>query len=290
MTHVTALDSRKGSPTENMELSVPVTILEAPPLVVLGIRAYTRTTYGLKTLTDILATEELDDELSRKISLPKSKEVEAKIDALKEQIDDIADIRVLVHTKPSLTSLPKKKPEILEFAVGGKSVEEKLDYAVSVLGQEVQPKDTFQPGEHVDAIATTKGKGVQGPVKRFGVRIQYGKAARSSKERHVGSIGPWTPNRTMWTVAMAGQMGYHKRTEYNKKILKIGDSSEVEEINPDGGFIKYGLVKNNFFLVKGSLPGPSKRLVVLRKGIRSQSKQNTLPEISYISTTSRQGV
>ena len=68
MTHVTALDSRKGSPTENMELSVPVTILEAPPLVVLGIRAYTKTTYGLKTLTDVLANDNLDDELDGTIN------------------------------------------------------------------------------------------------------------------------------------------------------------------------------------------------------------------------------
>lgn len=217
MTHVTALDSRKGSPTENMELSVPVTILEAPPLVVLGIRAYTKTTYGLKTLTDVLANDNLDEELSRKISVPKFEDVESKLEDLKSRIDEIADIRVLVHTKPKLTSVPKKKPEVLEFGVGGKTVQDKLDYAISVLGQEVTPQDVFEEGEFTDAIATTKGKGVQGPVKRFGVRIQYGKAARSGIERHVGSIGPWTPNRTMWTVAMQGQMGYHKRTEYNKK-------------------------------------------------------------------------
>ena len=290
MTHVTALDSRKGSPTENMELSVPCTILEAPPLVVLGIRAYTKTTYGLKTLTDVLANDNLDDELSRKISVPKFEDIESKLENLRNRIDEIDEVRVLVHTKPKLTSVPKKKPEVLEFGVGGKSVEDKLEYAISVLGQEITPKDVFEEGEFTDAIATTKGKGVQGPVKRFGVRIQYGKAARSGIERHVGSIGPWTPNRTMWTVAMQGQMGYHKRTEYNKKLLKIGDESEVDLINPDGGFVKYGLVKNNYIIVKGSLPGPSKRLVVLRKGVRNASKDATAPEISYISTTSRQGV
>lgn len=290
MSHVVALDSRKGSPTENMELSVPVTILEAPPIVVLGIRAYKKTTHGLKTLTDVLASNNLDDELSRKISVPKFEDAEERIEALKNRIDEIDDIRVLVHTKPKLTSVPKKKPEILEFGVGGKTVQDKLDYAISVLGEEIVPTDVFNEGEVVDAVATTKGKGVQGPVKRFGVRIQYGKAARSGIERHVGSIGPWTPNRTMWTVAMQGQMGYHKRTEYNKKLLKIGDESEVDLINPDGGFVKYGLVRNNYIMVKGSLPGPSKRLVVLRKGVRNASKDSTAPEISYISTTSKQGV
>jgi large subunit ribosomal protein L3 len=43
-------------------------------------------------------------------------------------------------------------------------------------------------------------------------------------------------------------------------------------------------------MVKGSLPGPSKRLVVLRKGVRNSSKDSTAPEISYISTASKQGV
>jgi len=142
----------------------------------------------------------------------------------------------------------------------------------------------------VDTIAVTKGKGFQGPVKRFGVRIQYGKAKRSSKARVVGSIGPWSPSRTMWTVPMAGQMGYHKRTEYNKKILKIGEATEVDEINPEGGFVKYGLVKNNYVLLKGSVPGPSKRLVMLRKAVRPHGKHNDPAQISYISTKSKQGV
>lgn len=289
MTHITMLDARKNSPTEGMEISTPVTILEAPPIVVMGIRAYRQDTRGLKTLSDIIAND-LDEDLKRKITLPKENDLEAKIKEFKDKLDEIVDIRVLIHTKPRLASVPKKKPEILECGVGGKTVAEKLDYAVSVLGKEINPSDVFDEGEHADAIAVTKGKGFQGPVKRFGVRIQYGKAARSSKKRHVGSIGPWTPARTMWTVAMAGQMGYHKRTEFNKKILKIGGADEVDAVNPDGGFVKYGLVKNSYFMVKGSVPGPSKRMIMLRKAIRPHGKQNDVPQISYISTASKQGV
>ena len=89
---------------------------------------------------------------------------------------------------------------------------------------------------------------------------------------------------------MAGQMGYHKRTEYNKKILKIGEASQVDEVNPSGGFIKYGLIKNGFVVLKGSIPGPSKRLVMLRKATRPIGKHNDAPDITYISTTSKQGV
>lgn len=289
MTHVTMLDNHKNSPTEGMEISTPVTVLETPPIVVMGIRAYRKDTRGLKTMADVLAAE-LDEDLARATTLPEKTDTEARVEELKKKVDEIEDIRVLIHTKPRLTSVPKKKPEILECGLGGTSVEEKLDYAVSVLGQEINPGDNFSDGEHVDTIAVTKGKGFQGPVKRFGIRIQYGKAKRSSKARVVGSIGPWSPSRTMWTVPMAGQMGYHKRTEYNKKILKIGEADKVDEINPEGGFVKYGVVKNNYVLLKGSVPGPSKRLVMIRKAVRPHGKHNEPAQVSFISTASKQGV
>ncbi len=244
-------------------------MLETPPVVVMGIRAYQQDTHGLKTMTDVLA-DGLSEDLTRTITLPEEDGAESKIEELKKKLDEIDEIRVIIHTKPRLASVPKKKPEILECGLGG--------------------ADAFADGEHVDTIAVTKGKGFQGPVKRFGVRIQYGKAKRSSKARVVGSIGPWSPSRTMWTVPMAGQMGYHKRTEYNKKILKIGEATEVDEINPEGGFVKYGLVKNNYVLLKGSVPGPSKRLVMLRKAVRPHGKHNDPAQISYISTKSKQGV
>jgi len=288
MTHVIMTDSAKNSPTEGMEISTPVTILEAPPVVVMGIRAYRKTDRGIKAMTDIMAPE-IDSEVARKITLPKESKTETRLAELKEKMDQVADIRVLIHTNPKSSSVPKKKPELLECGLGGTSVEAKLEYAEGVLGKEVKPDEAFTDGEHTDAVAVTKGKGFQGVIKRWGVRIQYGKAARSSKGRHVGSIGPWSPERTMWTVPMAGQMGYHQRTEYNKKILRIGEAKDAGDVNPAGGFVKYGLVKNDFIVVKGSLPGPSKRLVMLRKAVRPHGKHNDVPQISYISTASQQG-
>ncbi len=282
------LDNTKNSPTEGMEISSPVTVLETPPIVVFGIRAYRKTTRGIKAMTDVLAAD-MDEDLKRKITLPKEYDSEAQLAALKENIDNVVEIRALIHTKPRLASVPKKKPEITECGVGGSSVEGKLEYVASILGKEINPADVFSEGEHTDAVAVTKGKGFQGVIKRWGVRIQYGKAARSSKGRHVGSIGPWSPERTMWTVPMAGQMGYHQRTEFNKKILKIGEADQADEINPKGGFVKYGLVRNNYLLLKGSLPGPSKRLVILRKAMRPHGKHDDAPQISYISTASKQG-
>ena len=77
---------------------------------------------------------------------------------------------------------------------------------------------------------------------------------------------------------------------FNKKVLKIASADEVDQINPDGGFIKYGLVKNDYILIKGSVPGPSKRLVILRQAIRPTKKSEDIPQINYISTKSKQGV
>ena len=289
MTHATVVDNRKNSPTNGMEVSTPVTVLEVPPVVVMGIRSYEKTNRGFKAITEVLA-ENLDEELSRKITLPKNYNKSDAIAKIQDALDHTDEIKVLVHTNPKMVSTPKKKPEIFECGIGGASVEEKLNTALELLGNEVNVSDVFNEGQYVDAIATTKGKGFQGVIKRWNIRIQYGKAARSSKKRHVGSIGPWTPNRTMWTVAQAGQMGYHKRTEFNKKIIKIGSKSDVNEVNPDGGFIKYGLVKNNYVLVKGSLPGPTKRLVILRKAIRPKSTDESAPQVNFISTKSKQGV
>ena len=260
MTHAMVVDNDKNSPSHGMTVFTPVTVLEVPPLVIMGIRSYENTAHGLKAITEVIA-DNLDEELSRKITLPKDYDKSEAIAKIQDALDKTEDVRVLVHTNPKMASVPKKKPEIFECALGGSSAEE-----------------------------TTKGKGVQGVVKRWNIRIQYGKAMRSGKGRHVGSIGPWSPERTMWTVAQAGQMGYHKRTEFNKKVLKIGDVSEVDAVNPDGGFIRYGLVKNDYVLVKGSVPGPTKRLVILRQAIRPKKADEAAPQIEFISTASKQGV
>ena len=70
--------------------------------------------------------------------------------------------------------------------------------------------------------------------------------------------------------------------------MKIGENEE--EINPKGGFIRYGLVKGDYILLLGSIPGPKKRLIQIRKTIRPL-KGLTIqsPEITFISRESQQG-
>ena len=90
----------------------------------------------------------------------------------------------------------------------------------------------------------------------------------------------------MYRIAFAGQMGYHNRVQYNNLVLDIVD--DVATINPKGGFINFGEVKNTCVLIKGSVPGAKKRLVTLTAPIR-EAKNITLPTVKSISTESKQG-
>ncbi len=104
----------------------------------------------------------------------------------------------------------------------------------------------------------------------------------------IGTQGSWHPNWVQATVPNAGQMGYQQRTEYNKRVLKIGEKGE--EITPSGGFPHYGVVRNSYVILHGSIPGPTKRLISMRDAIRYQrGVKIEKPEITYISTTSKQG-
>ena len=104
----------------------------------------------------------------------------------------------------------------------------------------------------------------------------------------IGTLGPKSPGYVRPTVPQAGQMGYHQRTEYNKRVLKIG--KDGGEITPNGGFLHYGVVKNSYLILHGSVPGPIKRLIRLRDATRSQKAVKVeIPELTYISTESKQG-
>ena len=102
-------------------------------------------------------------------------------------------------------------------------------------------------------------------------------------------MGAFTPGYVMYTVPRAGQMGYHKRTEINKRIMKIGKAAEAGKINPKGGFVKYGEVSNDYILLKGSTAGPKKRLIRLRKSMRKKDAPIVVPNITHIHQESQQG-
>lgn len=254
---------------------------------VVAVRAYENYNGGLRPAGEAWS-ENLSPELARALTVPK-KTHGSSIDALRALGDDIADVRVLVHTNPALiTGVPKKTPELMEMPVNGGSMLDRLALAQKLLGQQLPIASVFETGDLLDASAVTKGKGTQGPVRRWGIAIAKRKHARTGKVRHVGNLGPWHPSHISWRVPQLGQMGYHQRTEYNKRLMFIGNDSA--QINPKGGFPGYGLVRNQYILIKGSVPGPIKRMVRIRHAIRPGANFVKAPEFLYVSQESKQGV
>lgn len=289
MTHVFMIDTRTNSPTKGMEIIRPVTIIEAPPIIPLAIRAYTiHPTRGLLVLSEAWANPPKELELKRKIStINEALDTEKMIRSIEERLSEVFDIRLIVSTQPKLVGgLSKKKPDLLEVKIAGGSIEERFNFAKSVLGSEVDVRKVFSPGMFIDVISVTKGKGFQGVVKRFGVKELPRHHKHRKGSRKIGARSPGIG--ALATTPQAGQMGFHRRTEYNKLILMIDD--DPSKINPLGGWVRYGLIKSTYIVLDGSIPGPRKRLVVMRWPIRpSPYSIEEPPRITYISTYSKQG-
>jgi large subunit ribosomal protein L3 len=164
-------------------------------------------------------------------------------------------------------------------AVSGEDVRSQYDYVRGILGKEIKITDVFQIGQNIDVFGITRGKGIEGPITRFGVKRKQHKSRKSV--RAVGTLGPISPAVVMYTVARQGQRGFHQRTEYNKRILIISNTDKDAEnsINPSGGFKHFGLVKGDYIVVRGSVPGVPKRLVKMRQPIRSVSKKVLEPRV-----------
>ena len=97
--------------------------------------------------------------------------------------------------------------------------------------------------------------------------------------------------------------GYHHRTELNKKIYRIGKGDDEHNastdadatqkaITPMGGFPHYGIVKNDFVMLKGSIPGTKKRVITLRKSLMVHTSRRDLEKVTlkFIDTSSKFGV
>ncbi len=280
MTHVMAIDTRKTNLTKGESISLPVTVLEAPPVKLYSVRCYTKDAYGERVAKEIVVGK--TKHLFRKLFTKKTNE-----GALKElKPEEYSDITVTIITQPSKTGIGKKKPEIFESRLGGTN-EEKLAWINEHVGKEIRVGEVFEEGEYVDSHGITKGKGFQGAVKRFGIGL---KSHKSEKGRRTpGSLGGWSGQQhVMYRVAHAGQTGYHQRTQYNNIIFKIGE--KPEEVNPKAGFKQYGLVKSDYLLLQGSVQGARKRMLTLTKAIRLYEKRKRpLPTIELVASAPSMG-
>lgn len=253
-------DNTNDSMTKNKRISVPSTVIECPPLKILSTRFYKNRIVLGEVLND-----KLDKELKRKIKIPKT--VKKKFDDFK----DYDDIRIIVYSQVSKTSI-KKKPDITELALGG-SKESKLEFVKNHLNKEIHVNEAFGDSQLIDVRGVTKGKGTQGPVKRFGITLRSHKAEKGV--RKVGSIGPWHPAHVSFRVPMAGQMGFFTRATYNNKIIGVGNITN-NNINPSAGFKRFGQIKTDYLILRGSIQGPTKRQLILTQPLRKTKKQDKL--------------
>lgn len=269
MTHVLCKDNNPGSHTKGQQIFMPVTIVACPPLLPVSLRFYKDTHDGLQLVSEVFS-----DKSDKKYVTQRK--------APGKEITDFDAIKLVAHTNPRHLEAVKKIPDVLELGISGKNKEEALKFGKGLLQKEIRITEVFKEGQLVDVHGVSKGKGFQGTVKRFGVKIRQHKSEKV--KRGVGSLGPWRPRHVLFTVAQPGKMGYHTRTEYNKQIMRIG--SKPEDVNPKGGFVKYGLVRTEYLLLRGSIPGAKKRPIVLTETRRP--KKVHLHEITYVHRESQQ--
>merc|ERR1711868_240999 len=320
-THITRDVDKPGSKAHKKEVVEAVTIIEAPPIVVVGMVGYLETPRGLKSLCTVWA-QHLSNECKRRFyknwGASKNKKAFSKyvkkyeegtgIDKEVERIQKYCTIlRVLCHTQISKMNFRQKKAHICEIQVNGGSMADKIAFAKDLFEKKVAIDEVFEQNEMIDTIAITKGKGFEGVVTRWGVTKLPRKTHKGL--RKVACIGSWHPSRVKFTVARAGQNGYHHRTELNKKVYRIAKGSKqpdgkivqknattesdltVKGITPLGGFPHYGEVNEDYIMLKGAVPGVKRRLVTMRKSLVSQANRNAQEEITlkFIDTSSKFG-
>jgi len=248
-------DNTTNSLTKGKKIIIPVTIIECPTMKILSARFYKN---GL-VMGEVI-NQNVEKELKRKIKT--AKKVSKKI----EDFKDYDDLRVIVYSQVKKTGI-KKTPDIKEIGLSG-SLGDKLKFVQDNFHKEISVKDVFKDGI-VDIRGVTKGKGLQGAVKRFGLTL---KAHKSEKGvRTLGSGGPWHPSRVDYTQPRAGQMGFFTRVVYNSKIVLIGNIKE-RDINPSEGFHNFGKINTDYIVLQGSVQGPKKRQMIITHALRPIKK------------------
>jgi large subunit ribosomal protein L3e len=313
MTHIVREVDKLGSKVHKKEVVEAVTIIETPPMVIVGIVGYIPTPKGLRSLSTVWASH-LSDEVKRRFYknwyrskkkaftkyAKKYTEHKRGIEGELKRIKQYSTIvRVLAHTQVKKLGFGQKKAHLMEIQVNGGTVAQKVDFAYGLFEKQVPVDAVFEESSMLDVVGNTRGKGFEGVTTRWGTRRLPRKTHKGL--RKVACIGAWHPARVSFTVARAGQHGYHHRTEINKKVYRIGKANTPSAttefdltqkgITPMGGFPHYGEVKEDFLMLKGCVVGPKKRVLTLRKSLRTQTSREALEKISlkFIDTSSKFG-
>src|ERR1700722_9680993 len=159
------------------EVVEAVSIIETPPMIVVGVVGYVETPRGLRTLTTVWASH-IDDSLKRRFyknwyrSKKKAftryakKHAEDNGKPIARELERIRKyctvVRVLAHTQIRKTGLSQKKAHLMEIQVNGGSVADKVEFAKSSFEKTFDASSVFAPNENIDVIAVTKGHGYEG--------------------------------------------------------------------------------------------------------------------------------
>jgi len=312
-THIVREVNKPGSKLHNRQTVEMVTIIETPPMVIVGVVGYIDTPSGLRALTTVWATH-LSDEFKRRMykrwyaskkkafsQYTKNAEANPKsVDAELARIKKYCSVvRVIAHTQVKKLKLGSKKAHVMEIQINGGTTEQKVDFAQSFFEKTVPVDSVFNESDMLDIMGVTKGRGFEGVTTRWGTRKLPRKTHKGL--RKVACIGAWHPARVSWTVPRAGQNGYFHRTETNKKVYKLGKantpngSTEFDltqkTINPMGGFPHYGMVNDDFLMIKGAVVGPKRRVITLRQSLLPQVSRSAQEKIAlkFIDTSSKLG-
>ena len=249
-------DSTEHSMTKGKKIIIPVTIIECPPMKIFSTRFYKN---GI-VVKDVLS-ENLDKELKKKLKLPKTNK--GKIEEIKSESYD--DIRVICYSVVKDSKI-KKKPDLTEMGLVG-TVEEKLNFVKEHSNKELSVLNIFEKSQLVDVRGLTKGHGLQGPVKRFGITLKSHKSEKG--RRRPGNLGPWHPARVTFRAPQAGQLGMFTRIVYNSKIIDLKKSADKSIKN----IKNYGETNTDYIIIKGSVQGPAKRQLLITSPLKQTKKQ-----------------
>merc|ERR1712002_853765 len=209
MTHIVREVDRPGSKVNKKEVVEAVTIVETPPMMVVGVVGYVQTPRGLRSFKTIFA-EHVSDECKRRFykNWYKSKKKaftkyckKWQDDDGKKQLEkDFASmkkycqvVRVLAHTQMRLLPHRQKKSHLMEVQLNGGSIADKVDWARERLEQAVPITNVFTQDEMIDVIGVTKGHGYKGVTSRWHTKKLPRKTHRGL--RKVACIGAWHPAR-----------------------------------------------------------------------------------------------
>ncbi|MDA4116139.1 MAG: 50S ribosomal protein L3 [Thaumarchaeota archaeon] len=275
--HTITIDDRSKTPNFGKPRFNPTSVLAVPDTAVVGLRLYVRENGAERAVGEVYA-KTVPKGVEKKSDVP----LEKFIETWKPKLSGLTRISAVLAMTPRDAGISQKQPIVFEVGVGGGDIAAQFDYAAKVVGKPVKFSEVFKAGGYVDVIGVTKGHGYEGPVTRMGIKRKQHKSRKSV--RAVGVIGPWHPAAVMYTVARAGQHGFHQRTESGKRILSISNGKDAP-ITPKGGFEHFGELNTDYALVRGSVPGTNRRVVVVRYPMRPHPKANTAPvQVLEVST------